>query len=191
MFGAYSNDVLLISRFAVVGLFGLSALHKLTGFKSFRESIQTYLPIRNSAAAVLSIFLLISELIVIMSVLLGGPWLPNGLGLALTLLVLYSVALTNQMAAGRQESCNCFYGTNDEISPASLLRNALILSILLAAMLALDGKTTAQDQPIAPGRMVALSALAVCLVAGIVRVPNWLNRWLTPETQPIPGHSRG
>lgn len=191
MFGAYSNDVLLISRFAVVGLFGLSALHKITGFKSFRESIKTHLPIRDLAAAVLSTFLVIGELFVITSVLIGGSWLQHGLGLALTLLVLYSVALTNQMASGQQGSCNCFYGTNDRVSPASLLRNLLILSILLAAMLALDGKTTAQDQPIAPGRMVALSALAVCLVAGIVRVPNWLNRWLTPETQPIPGHSRG
>jgi hypothetical protein len=166
---------LLAGRVVLGVVFGLAAAAKLADRVGARRALVDFgIPERFAIPG--AVLLPLAELGVA-GALLVGPWARPGAAGALALLVVFSVAVVLNLAAGREMDCHCFGQLHSSpIGAATLVRNGLlgVLSMLVVvegpglgvgdALARIGGRSTAADLGLAGG-------LALAAVAAVV---GWL-----------------
>ena len=127
----------------VIGLtFALSFVGKMRDVGQFAATIGRFdlLPRRWSKAAAL--LFLGGEAAVVILIIAGSPLLPLAFGLAILLLLIFSLALLSALRRGIETPCNCFGAGNKPLTYYDMGRNAGFI-LLAAAGLGMAGATGA------------------------------------------------
>ncbi|SEQ09915.1 Methylamine utilisation protein MauE [Lentzea xinjiangensis] len=150
--------VLVACRLCLGLVFLVSAVSKVRGRKNFAEFVRATgelappLPAKPAATAVVA-----AEVAVV--ALLCTPWAATGFLVGAGLLTAFTVAVVTAIVRGRQVRCQCFGNSSAPVSWFQVARNALLLSVAAAGLLA---GTVALDVPLEIGGvLVALAAGAV------------------------------
>lgn len=119
--------VLACCRWTIVITFVVSGAGKLASMTSFRAAIADFevVPadwVRPAATATVAL-----ELLAALLVLIGGPVLLAGFGLAGALLLGFSLLLARTLRRKAAVRCNCFGRTERPITGYDLLRNGLLI----------------------------------------------------------------
>jgi hypothetical protein len=89
-----------------------------------------------------ALLFLAGEVAVVGLLLFGGPFLAAGFGLALGLLLLFSLALATVLIRGLQTPCHCFGATDKAISRYDLWRNLGFVAVALLGLGTLSAEVT-------------------------------------------------
>jgi hypothetical protein len=118
-------------RFVIGLVFGLSFIGKVKDAYAFEQTIARFdiLPTRLNRV---SAFLLLSaELLVVITMIIGGSLLIWGFLLAGIILLSFCMALASVMLRKIKTSCNCFGLSEKAVSPFDIIRN---LGFVLCAL---------------------------------------------------------
>lgn len=170
-------------------VFGVSASGKV-GRSAFRDFVTSAGPLKvlprpfRSAAA---LAVLVVELALTVTLFAGmavtarpalAPVAAVVFAAAAALLLAFTVAIAMMLRRGEREGCRCFGAKATPLGPAHLIRNALLLAVALAGLLAV-GDLEASIEPAG-----AVLACAAGLVAGLLvtRFDDLTDLFRTPET---------
>ncbi|MEM8531857.1 MAG: MauE/DoxX family redox-associated membrane protein [Chloroflexota bacterium] len=118
------SPYMLVFCQVVVGcVFALSVLGKVRDMSAFEESIQGFQLLPEPAIKPSAITFVVSEMIVVVLLLVGGVALPVGFVLAVVLLALFSGALFSVLQRKLDVSCGCFGASEQRVSYYDIVRN--------------------------------------------------------------------
>lgn len=127
------SQVLIFSRVTVGIVFGTSLVAKAASYSKFCRSLRAF-GVPEQLTRLGAHAILLSELVVTVSMVVGGDWLRVGFALAAWSLVLFSLGIAHVLRRGIKTSCACF-GPNDKpVSQVTLLRNSTLLLCVLAGL---------------------------------------------------------
>ncbi|MCA1846389.1 MAG: DoxX family membrane protein [Actinobacteria bacterium] len=173
---------LLAARMVLGVVFGLAGAAKLMDRVGGRRALVDFgIPPRFAAPG--AVLVPVAELGVA-AALLARPWARLGAVGALVLLVVFSVALAVNLAAGRKTDCHCFGRLHSSpIGSATLLRNGVLAGLSILVMVKGPGLELADG--------LALAAVAV-IVGLVVRMVAANHRHVhpAPEATDAPSLSR-
>lgn len=157
-------------RIVIALAFALSAGGKALDMPSFQVAIKDFqlLPARWSKIAAYCLAGL--EAIVVL-LLLGERSLVIGFGLAIGLLILFTVALVITIRRKKAVTCNCFGRTERRVSNYDVGRNVVLIAIALTGVrLSLDfSRDLATSEVILSGLLASTVVILVINLADIVR----------------------
>lgn len=119
----------LFCRLVLALLFSYSFLAKVRNPARFRASVTAFGLLPDRAAAPAVALVLAAELAAALGLLIGGPTLAPGYGLAAGLLLLFTVVLATELVRGSGIGCGCFGRDERPVAPADLVRNAGLLAL--------------------------------------------------------------
>lgn len=124
------------SRCLLLVVFAFSAFGKLSGraaFTEFRQATVRLLPAARGVASGTAVAVIGAELVIV--VLLGFPaTVRTGLAAALTLLVLFTVAIAAALRRGSTAPCRCFGRSDSPLGARHLVRNLVLLLVAGAGL---------------------------------------------------------
>lgn len=131
------------SRLLVLVVLVAAAWTKTVGVGRFAASLTDHFRMPVRAARPLAISIAVLEWLAAALLLAGGRATRAGLVLAATLLLVFTMILTEALLRGRHAYCSCFGHSPHPVSPLDLARNAFYLSacaigLLAAAPVAID-----------------------------------------------------
>lgn len=141
MSGFPSLDPLLVVTAAgfIAVLLARAAWHKVNDYVAFTGTLSDYRILPESLLGPATVLLVTVEALLAVGLLWGETRVYAGIGAA-GLLVIYALAMMVPLSQGRTEiSCGCG-GPTDHLSPALLLRNALLAGIAVVAAFPMAGR---------------------------------------------------
>jgi hypothetical protein len=119
---------LVVGRLVLVAVFAAAAVAKLADPAGSRRALADLgIPERFTAAG--SVLVPLAE-VAVAGALLVRPWARLGAAAALALLVVFSVVVALNLAAGRRTECHCFGRLlSSRIGAATLVRNGLLAAV--------------------------------------------------------------
>jgi hypothetical protein len=166
MFSELLPYALLFSRTAVGLVFALSLVGKLRDLPAFARAVADFQILPGRLVPAAAGFIVAAELAVVGLMLLGGPFLAAGFGVALGLLLLFSAVIALALHHGLQTPCHCFGASTRIVSRSDLWRNAGFVAFSLL------GFTAALTVSGEPGRL-HMSEFAVISLMAMVLVIVW------------------
>jgi peroxiredoxin/uncharacterized membrane protein YphA (DoxX/SURF4 family) len=161
------DDLALIARFVLAGVFVLSAAAKLVDRTGARRAVHEF-GVPPAAAGIVSALLPIAELAVAVGLIPGTSARVATLA-ALGLLAAFTFGISANLIAGRRPECHCFGNLSSKpIGASSLLRNLALLALAAFATMA-DGADAGGSVPNAVRRLdsLGLAAAAIGIVAAL------------------------
>jgi uncharacterized membrane protein YphA (DoxX/SURF4 family) len=167
----------LTLRLSLAVLFAAAARHKLRGLPAFRATLEEYQVLPRPAVGPVANALPVVEALVAVALVVGSPT-ALGPGCALSLLFLYTLAITINLLRGRHWiDCGCLGRHNSRpLGPRLVARNALLMSVSVVAGLPPSGRELLWiDWVTIVGSVgtVVLSWMAVELLAEVRRSQAW------------------
>jgi uncharacterized membrane protein YphA (DoxX/SURF4 family) len=162
-------SILIASRVLSVLVFGMAVLGKLQHRDEFVGVVANYRLVPEPLVPVVAWLVIALETVVVLS-LATGIGLAVGAGLAVSLLCGFALAMTINLARGRQEiDCGCFQSAlRQRLSVPLIVRNLVLTAAILPLFEA--GARSAQLVPLLGGEMQSASLLQVLdgVAGGIV-----------------------
>jgi hypothetical protein len=150
----------LICRYAIAIVFAVafvSKAHRAAAFREYREAVRGYLSLTASPATAVAVAVIAAEAAVAVLVAVPGT-AAAGLVLAIGLLTAFTVVLHRAIRRGVRASCRCFGGASRVPGRDTLARNAILLLVAVAGLLAhVTGAAT-----------VPAATLALCLGTAVI-----------------------
>jgi hypothetical protein len=116
----------------VIGLvFVVSSISKARNLAQFRQTISAFHLLPERFSGVTALLFIGGEFAVSFLMFIGGPLLLPGFSLAISLLLLFSLALGSVVARKIPTSCSCFGASTKPVSPFDVGRN---VGFLLCAL---------------------------------------------------------
>jgi uncharacterized membrane protein YphA (DoxX/SURF4 family) len=116
--------LLAFCRVVIALVFILSFVGKVRNISAFEQTIANFKFIPGRFNRFTALMVLIGEVIVVASMVIGSQWLWPGFLLAALMLVIFCVALASVLIRRIQTSCNCFGSSKKFVSSYDILRNA-------------------------------------------------------------------
>jgi hypothetical protein len=152
---------LMFARTAVGLVFVLSVIGKLRDLPGFVRAVAGFALLSQPLVRATALLFLAGEVVVVGLLLFGGPFLAAGFGLALGLLLLFSLALTTVLIRGLQTPCHCFGASEKAVSGYDLWRNLGFVAVALLGLGTLSAEVVTVNR-VELG-LVSLMA-AVCII---------------------------
>jgi hypothetical protein len=111
-------------RIAVGIVFLISSLTKVRSISNFEQTIVNFNILPKRFARATALLFLVGECTTVIFLTLGGGFISYGFGLAVLLLLSFSLAMGYVLARGIRVSCNCFGPSRTAVSSHDLWRNA-------------------------------------------------------------------
>ncbi len=165
--------VLAVCRLVTLLVFAASFLTKVRDISAFELAITSSRLLRRSLSKAAVWLLLISELIVVLFLIVGGLLLTPGFLLADLLLLLFCFALGSVLVRNIETSCNCFGATDKQISLYHVVRNGGLLLFALAG-LSMSVGPSARQESLSIAEWVLLGACAAVFVMVWLRIDEIL-----------------
>jgi hypothetical protein len=158
--------------------FALSAALKLMTRRDSVGNLKTFgVPARLCPAVYVTLIAL--EVLIFLTMLIGGSALVPGLALAAVLLVGFSGAILRVLVKSSQAVCNCFGHSSVPISAAHLCRNGGLLVLSMAALWQAIGITAHVDAP--QTTVAVLGSQPAYLLIVILAIPTAIVWAYLPE----------
>ena len=157
--------LLMFCRIAIGVTFAYSFLTKARDVNRFARTIANFKLLPSRLSKLAATLTLIGELTVIVLMAVDGRLLPIGFGLAVLLLLVFTMALAWTLVRNIQTSCNCFGASRQPVTAYDLWRNLGFLLLATAGWWShktVHGSTTAL-QP-AEAVLIGVAALAFVLI---------------------------
>lgn len=119
-------------RIAIGIVFLLSFGSKIRNTAQFQRSIAGFRLLSRKLSDVAAILSLGGELAVVLCLLIGGELLLPGFGLAVLLLLVFSIALISVLVRKLSISCNCFGASEEPVVVADVWRNVGLIACAVA-----------------------------------------------------------
>ena len=158
--------VSFLSRAVITVVFMLSFLTKISNMNSFNDAIIRFKLIPSWASQTITGVIIAFELLVIITMIMGGWVISWGYLFASLLLTIFSIALGLTLLRGIDTSCNCFGLSDDKISFYDIARNIGFISISIV------GYSTSL---VLPRNNLDPTTLSLLVVIAIVIVVVWIN----------------
>jgi hypothetical protein len=188
---AYAPPVLLAVQFALAFVFGAAAATKLARPSTLASTVRAYGLLPRLLIGPFAVLLMVSEVAVSLSLLLGVLPLV-GLAAAATLLVTFAIGVSTALHRDSRIACGCFGSATETVSPESLARIGLMLS---GVALVIWGHTTGTIGlgAIALAQRSGLIdlVLVAVLAAAVVVLAAWSIRLRNLAALLAPGHPAG
>jgi len=110
-------------RIAIGIVFLLSFGSKARDIAQFQRSVAGFRLLSRKLSHIAAIFFLGGELAVVLCLLIGGELLLPGFGLAVLLLLVFTIALISVLVRKLSISCNCFGSSEEPVVVADVWRN--------------------------------------------------------------------
>lgn len=139
-----TTDVLLLIRIAIAIVFLFSLTQKVVAFRGFVKSVRDLSPFSPRFDSIVVVAAPLLEAGILLSLGLGGALLPIGLGVAVVLVIVYTLVLLRGIKQASNAECNCVYGQGNSVSTGGIIRNCvLLLTVGLGLAYALRHDSTA------------------------------------------------
>ena len=175
----------LTFQFSLGVVFLLSSLPKLRQPLTFVGSVVEYKILPSQVARVLALALIPLEAFLAVAFLTGW-WTEIALPLSMVLLSLFLIAVSINLRRGRSVQCGCFGNTNELISPRTLARLLMLLTVAMF-LTVFQSRSSSSLLPILTGitmdvsalidfiQIVFLSAFLILLSAWILNLPELIS----------------
>jgi hypothetical protein len=150
-------------RFTIIIMFSISFIGKAQNLQQSEQAIINFDLIPRSLARMATYSLLISEIIVVVLLLLGGTWLGLGFALTIVQLVVFSAALASVLKRKIQTPCNCFGSSEKLVSGYDLVRNGGFIICALVGLVSL-GMESSMDLSLIETGLMAVMAIPVVII---------------------------
>lgn len=144
----------------IVTAFSIAAVGKLRQPGDLVDTIQRLAGVSKYQASAVAAMVVIAELTVAVSILVGGGWARLGHSLATALLLLFAAVLASARRRGVQTSCNCFGTSKEVISYWDVARNIGLASIAIVGVQTSTQAVSLADAPLLDVVIGALVGLA-------------------------------
>lgn len=168
--------MLMFCRATIAFLFIFSFGRKALTFRDFVVTIADFKLLPRRWSRSIALLFLCGEIATALAVTVGGVLLPIGFGLAIVLLVTFSVALLQALRRHIRMSCNCFGRTERPISYYDVVRNLLLI---LCSLLGLWMQMYAQ-QGLSNGEIVLLLLMSISLLMFATNLSDVIKTLLRP-----------
>lgn len=121
--------LLTFCRMAIGMLFAYSSITKVGDLPRFSQAITRLNLLPHSLSKSTAVLLLGYELLIVLLLIAGEPFIGVAFGGAMVLLLLFTIAILLSLAKGLNTSCHCFGKDNKPISHYDVARNLGLLSI--------------------------------------------------------------
>lgn len=132
-----SPYLLVFSQLAIVFIFTLSSVNKWRDFGEFVQAVENFQILPSSQAKPTAKIFVISELMILIMMILGGQFLLLGFFLALMLLVVFTTGLISILVRKIPTSCHCFVTTTELVTIYTVWRNMGFIVCVLAGLCSL------------------------------------------------------
>jgi hypothetical protein len=119
-------------RCAIGFIFLLSFASKVHDIPQFQRSVAAFRLLSRKLSNIATILFLGGEMAVVLCLLAGGPLSLPGFALALSLLLIFSIALFSVITRKLHISCNCFGASNQPVDVTDIWRNIGLIACALA-----------------------------------------------------------
>lgn len=134
--------ILTFCRVTTAIVFALSFVGKAPNTSSFIQTIDRFKLLPKMLHIPVAVAFLGGELVVVVTMILGGKLLLWGFLLAGLLLILFSVALVSALVRKIQTPCNCFGTSSKVVSYYDVARNAGFVACALGGWIMFSVSTT-------------------------------------------------
>lgn len=128
--------LIVFSRLVIGITFAMSVVGKLRDFSAFKASVENFRLLPKALVLPVAILGILFEITVILFIVLGNQFLLIGFGIALMLLLIFTIALISLLIRNIKVSCNCFGKTKDPVSGYDVVRNIVFIACALAGLFA-------------------------------------------------------
>ena len=186
--------VIVFMRAAIGTTFLTSALFKVVAPRAFADSLPA-LGVPRRFARAFAVAVILMEATVAVCMLLGGPVLPVGIGLAAVLLLLFSAVLARALARGVGASCHCFGSGSTPVSRTDLVRNGGLFLVLIGGCVtwAIFGSSTllsiGTTSYQAPVESIVTAAAGLGVAMAWSQLPEIVTLIAEPRRRDIPRRS--
>lgn len=119
-----SQAILVFCRFVLGLTFLLSLSGKTRDLQTFKRSVMDFRIIPKQFVTCFIWLVLTNELLIVLTMLVGGRLLKYGFALAVLLLLLFTIAAASVLTRGIQTSCSCFgKSSSHNLSKYDIVRN--------------------------------------------------------------------
>ncbi len=169
--------LLTFCRAAVTMLFAYSFATKVGELPQFAQTISNFKLLPKHWSQRIARFFLTVELAIVMLLVIGGSLMPLAFGLALLLLVVFTIALISVLARHIQTACNCFGSSQKSVTYADVWRNVGLSSVIAVgwwtALQPQDGGIASQNWGISWGNLMGEgNSLNIILIVNSILI--WL-----------------
>ena len=126
--------LITFSRLVTGFVFALSVVGKLRDFAAFTASIKDFRLLPKRLVLPFALIGILLEIAVVIFVAVGNQFLFFGFGIALMLLLIFTVALITLFIRKIKVSCNCFGKTKELVSGYDVVRNIVFIACALAGL---------------------------------------------------------
>jgi hypothetical protein len=152
-------------RSAVALIFIFSFLGKVRNVAEFQQTIANFALLPAPFTRPTAWLFLVAEALVVVLILLGGPFLLPGYLLATALLFVFSLAMASVLIRHISTTCSCFGPSNKPISTIDLVRNGgLIACTVIGCFSSTLPAYSQQALNIPEWSIIGLGALAFVLI---------------------------
>jgi uncharacterized membrane protein YphA (DoxX/SURF4 family) len=151
----------------VIGLvFTWSFLGKLRNVSAFVQVIDRFKLLPKVLHRIFAVIVLVVELTVAVTMLLGKPLLIGGFLLAMLMLLVFCMALASVLIRKIQTPCNCFGSSAKPVSIYDIIRNMfLFLCALIGFILLLISKSSLSELSWLDWGLVSVTAIVAVFVS--------------------------
>lgn len=175
-----SEFVYLFCRAGLSFAFLYAAASKLLSFGSFQRTIVNFGLLPAQSARWAAILFVGGEMAVFALLILGGRGEYYGYLLAISLLLVFSLALASALLRGIETACNCFGDTQEQIAPFDIWRNAGLGALAALGLYGLSGW-----QADGAALSMPLSEIVLTCLLAIAVITLWVNAqpfWKTTKS---------
>jgi cytochrome c oxidase subunit IV len=163
--------LLSFCRFTIAGLFAVSITAKICNPSDVKETLQNINFVPAKTFSILLVGLIVSECMVVASLLFGRNALLYGFYLATVLLLVFTVVLVWIVVRKIKTSCSCFGGNKRQVSWNDVYRNLLLVGMtvsggIMAANFDIDSAWPVENMALS--FVMALVFILVLLKADVV-----------------------
>lgn len=155
----------LFSRFVLIITFLLSSSGKARDFQGYEQVLKNFQLIPYALVRLVALLVLVSEILVVLFLLIGGVWLQVGFFLAFLIMLIFSIAMVFVLARRIETSCNCFGTSGKIVSQLNLWRNA---GFIICGMAGLASSSE-------PVTNLTIIELGLTTLVSILFVVIWVN----------------
>lgn len=155
------------SRIIIGFAFAISFISKVSDVSAFEYTIKSFDLLPKKLHRIAALLFLSGELSITLLLVIGSKFLIVGFGLAIVLLIAFSIAMISVLVRNIRTSCNCFGLTEKAVSIFDVWRNASFFLFTLVGLLALS-TSTSQQTSLAPAEFSLLSVIAIMFVTVLI-----------------------
>ncbi len=160
--------MLAFCRIMIGLVFILSSISKVRDIAQFRQTIRSFHILPQWLSKVATVLFICGEVAVVLLILIGGPLLMLGFSLAISLLLVFCLALVSALVRRMHIFCNCFGASTKQISHFDVWRNAGLIIFALLGCAALAGLNGGQGH-------LSLTEWGLIGLGGVTFVALWLH----------------